>query len=241
MARLIAAWNTPGDARKAACVLFRSLARRLLTELGLAAACAAVCAGGCAAEVNTLEDAPPAGDGGVAPLGGKPSSAGTTSSSGTTSMAGAAGSKVVNAFGGTATGGTTTGGTAGVGGAAGTAGAGGIAHAGSSGGGGINAAGTGGGGTASQGGAGGKTSGGTGGTGSSLACLMSWKNDACDTCSKQTQGDKLGCVDILDCYAANSCGPATCGGNTEKCGANNIAKGTAGYPIAQEVYTCLCK
>jgi hypothetical protein len=226
-------------------VLFRSLALRLLTQLGLAAACAAVCASGCAAEVNTLEDAPPAGDGGVAPLGGKPSSAGTTASSGAKSMAGAGGTKIVNAFGGTASGGTASGGTtSGTTAGGGTAGAGGIAQAGSSGGGGIHAGGTAAGGTAGQGGAGGKTNGGasgTGGTGGSLACLSSWKNDACDTCSKQTQGDKLACVDILDCYAANSCGPATCGGNTDKCGANNIAKGTAGYPIAQDVYTCLCK
>jgi hypothetical protein len=222
----------------------RSRPLRLLTELGLAAACVAVCASGCAAEVNTLEDAPVAGDSGAAPIGGKASSAGTTSSSGTKPMAGAGGSKIVNAFGGTATGGTTTGGTTASGGAAGTAGTGGIAQAGSSGSGGIHAGGTGAGGNAGQGGAGGKTSGGSGGsggTGGSLACLMSWKNDACDTCSKQVQGDKLACVDILDCYAANSCGPATCGGNTDKCGANNIGKGTAGYPIAQDVYTCLCK
>ncbi|HXK20783.1 MAG TPA: hypothetical protein VNG33_23390, partial [Polyangiaceae bacterium] len=65
--------------------------------------------------------------------------------------------------------------------------------------------------------------------------------DQCDTCSKQTQSDKLGCVDILDCYYANACGPASCGGNTDKCGANNIGKGTAGYPIAADVYMCLCK
>ena len=228
----------------------RSRRLRLLTELGIALACVALCASGCAAEVNTLEDAPVAGDGGAAPIGGKSSGAGTTSSSGTKSMAGAGGTKIVNAFGGTASGGTGSGGTASggttsggtaSGGAAGMAGAGGKAQAGSSGSGGVNAGGTGAGGSAGQGGAGGKTNGGAGGTGGSLACLMSWKNDACDTCSKQTQGDKLACVDILDCYAANACGPATCGGNTEKCGANNIGKGTAGYPIAQEVYTCLCK
>jgi hypothetical protein len=228
----------------------RSQPLRLLAELGIAVASVAVCASGCATEVNTLEegDAPVAGSGGAAPIGGKSSTAGTTSSSGTKSMAGAGGSKIVNAFGGTASGGTTaggtsTGGTAANGGAGGTGGAGGKAQAGSSGSGGASAAGTTAGGTAGQDGAGGKTSGGAGGTGSggSLACLASWKNDACDTCSKQVQADKLGCVDILDCYAANSCGPATCGGNTDKCGANNIGKGTAGYPIAQDVYTCLCK
>lgn len=46
---------------------------------------------------------------------------------------------------------------------------------------------------------------------------------------------------ILDCYYQNGCGPSTCGGNTDKCGANNVGKGTAGYPIAQDVYDCLCK
>jgi hypothetical protein len=227
---------------------------QLLIQLSLAAVCLAACASGCAAEVNTLEpDATAAGENGtdipVVTNGGK------SSSGGSSTMAGASGGKVVNAFGGTGSsggkpsgaGGATN--SAGAGGAGGTAqaGAGGAAQAGGASGGNKNGgaggqAGTGGkagGGAASGGTAGSGTAGSGGGTGN-LACLASWKNDKCDTCSTQTQGDKLACVQILDCYYANACGPATCGGNTDKCGANNIGKGTAGYPIAQDVYTCLC-
>jgi hypothetical protein len=47
-------------------------------------------------------------------------------------------------------------------------------------------------------------------------------------------------VEILNCYAQNSCGPSSCANNDDKCGANKIGKGTAGYPIAKEVYDCLC-
>jgi hypothetical protein len=120
---------------------------------------------------------------------------------------------------------------------AGNAGAGGAAAGGSSGGAGGGAAGT--------SGAGGKASGGSGGSGGggvATGCLKDWKdNDACDTCTTQTQGDKLGCVDILDCYALNACGPSTCANNDDKCGVNKIAKGTAGYEIAADVYACICK
>jgi hypothetical protein len=84
--------------------------------------------------------------------------------------------------------------------------------------------------------------GGSGGTGVPTGCLKDWKdNTACDTCTTQTQGDKLGCVDILDCYALNDCGPSTCANNDDKCGVNKIAKGTAGYEIAAEVHACICE
>lgn len=220
----------------------------LLIKLSLVAACLAACASGCAAEVNTLEpgDETVAGDGGtdipVLTSGGKSSSGGSAAAT-----AGASGSKVVNAFGGTgssggnASGGATSdAGSAGVAGSGGKAqgGSGGSAQAGASSGGNKNG-GAGGGGTA---GSGGKASGGAGSGGAgSLTCLASWKNDKCDSCSSQTQSDKQACAQILDCYYQNSCGPATCGGNADKCGANNIGKGTAGYPIASDVYTCLCK
>jgi hypothetical protein len=217
----------------------------LLIKLSLVAACLAACASGCAVQVDTLRpgDETVAGDGGTNPVittGGKSSSGGSGSA-----MAGASGGQVVNAFGGTgssggkASGGAGSGGIAGSGGAAG---AGGKAQGGS---GGTAQAGSGGnknGGAGGQAGSGGKPSGGTGSGGAgSLTCLASWKNDKCDSCSSQTQSDYLGCVQILDCYYQNSCGPATCGGNADKCGANNIGKGTAGYPIASDVYTCLCK
>jgi hypothetical protein len=219
---------------------------QLLFKLAVIGVCVAACVSGCAAEVNTLEpgDEALAGQGGtdmaVVTTGGKSASGGSSAST-----AGTGGSKVVNAFGGTASnggkpaGGATSG--AGTGGKAqgGSAGSGGTTEAGAASGGNKN------GGAGGQAGAGGKSSGGAGSSGAAgagnLACLASWKNDKCDTCSAQTQSDKLGCVQILDCYYANGCGPATCGGNTDKCGANVIGKGTAGYPIAQDVYTCLCK
>ena len=210
-----------------------------LATLSICAVGVASLGGGCAAEVNTLEpleEDAAAGQNSVdAPTnaGSKASNGGKTGSGGT--MSGAAGTKMVNAFGGT----TTSGGSAGTGSDAGNGGT-------------VSSAGAGGAGGTKNGGAGGQlgtggsaqagtSSGGLAGAGGGLACLANWKGDVCDTCSKQTQSDKLGCVDILDCYVANACGPATCGGNTDKCGANKIGKGTAGYPIAQDVYGCLCK
>jgi hypothetical protein len=60
------------------------------------------------------------------------------------------------------------------------------------------------------------------------------------TCTSQTQGDHLACIDILNCYQTNNCSPTACGNNNDAtCGVNKIGKGTAGYPIAQQVYTCL--
>ena len=220
---------------------------RLLIKLSFAAGCVAACASGCATQVDTLTpgDEPVAGDGGT---GMAMTTAGKASNGGSGSpVAGASGGQVVNAFGGTASsGGKASGGAMNGGGAGGVAGSsvqggsGGNVQAGASSGGNKN------GGAGGQAGSGGKPSGGAGsggsaGSGSGLACLASWKTDSCDTCSTQTQSDKLGCVQILDCYYQNSCGPATCSGNTENCGANVIAKGTAGYPIAADVYMCLCK
>jgi len=217
-------------------------------------------ASGCATAVDTLEPLDEvAGDGGSSGTtdGGKTSAAGKSTSggsksSGGSSNTGGSGGTLTGAFGGSAT----TGGKNGTGGSA-TAGAGGKAAGGSAGtanggsasggsagsasGGSAGSGGKSSGGSGGTGGAGGSANGGSGGSGTPLACLMSWKGDKCDTCSSQTQSDKLACADILNCYAANSCGPSTCGGNTDKCGANNIGKGTAGYPIAQTVYDCLCK
>jgi hypothetical protein len=229
-----------------------------LANLSVFALCAASLNGGCAAEVNTLEplDESGAGETNVdmpGAAGTKTTSGGQASSGG--SPGGNAGSKMVSAFGGTSSsggkggaGGSSNSGSSGGAGGSGGANSGGAgANSGGAGGsGGANSGGAKNGGAGGQGGTGGNAqagtaSGGMAGTGGGLACLAKWKGDVCDTCSKQTQSDKLACVDILNCYAANSCGPATCGGNTDKCGANNIGKGTAGYPIAQDVYSCLCK
>lgn len=203
-------------------------------------------ASGCATEVSTLEPTPPeseAGSGGTAgqgssgaPTGGKAPTAGSTASGGS-------GGTGVNAFGGTATsGGKPSGGASGAGGATAGSAQGGSAQGGAAGG--ASQAGSGGKGGASQAGYGGMSgsgSGGSAGSASNLECLKDWKASACDTCSTQTQGDKLACIKILDCYAANACGPATCSSNDDKCGANKIGQGTAGYPIAKQVYDCACQ
>jgi len=205
---------------------------------------------GCARGVETLQGEDSEGDdsgasgsanAGTDPGGSSTSSGGNTGASGSANAG--SGGKIMNTSGGT----NTSGGSAG-GGAGSTAGSGG--KAGSSGSGGVSGT-MGRGGASGSGGSGGKATGGSAGTagsagttgsgGGGTACLQNWKGDKCDTCSTQTQSDKLGCVDVLDCYATNSCGPGTCDGNTQKCGANVIAKGTAGYPIAADVYNCLCK
>jgi hypothetical protein len=199
---------------------------------------------GCATGVDTLEpEEPSAGDGSGATMseGGKPVTAGSKATGGS-SAGSSGGSKLMGAFGGTATSGG-KGGVASTGGAN-TAGSGGKPSGGAAG---SNSAGSGGG-AGSGAGSGGGASGGSnsgagtgGGGGTPLACLKTWKGDKCDTCSGQVQSDKAACSVILDCYYQNGCGPSMCGGNTDKCGANIIGKGTAGYPIAQDVYACLCK
>jgi hypothetical protein len=219
-------------------------------------ASALFCGAGCATEVNPLESRPPAEQ---SIDGGEPGSeGGSTAAAGSAAMAGkpsggsggssSTGGTGVNAFGGTASTGGKGGG--GSGGSAGSEPSGG-GSAGSQGGtatggkGGSGSAGT------SQGGSGGMPQGGSGRGGagaagggsagsSGLGCLSGWKGSACDTCSTQTQGDKLGCVTILECYEANSCGPATCANNDDKCGVNKMGQGTAGYPIAKDVYDCAC-
>ncbi|RYZ07419.1 MAG: hypothetical protein EOO73_12255 [Myxococcales bacterium] len=83
---------------------------------------------------------------------------------------------------------------------------------------------------------------GMGGTGGGSSCAAGWQgNVMCDTCTGQTQSDLKACVAVLDCYVLNSCGPASCSQNDDKCGANKLQKGTAAYPIAKQVYDCMCK
>ena len=70
---------------------------------------------------------------------------------------------------------------------------------------------------------------------------MNWQtNTTCAaSCTNRTQSDEKACVDILNCYQTKNCGPATCSGNTQPCGANTLQKGTAGYQYAKQVYDCL--
>ncbi len=203
----------------------------------VAAACAgaflSAVAGGCATETNTLEpldedDAnASAGSSGAATVPAGGGAAGSKSNAGKSGAASVAGS-ASTAFGGTSS-------TAGSGGKA----AGGNAGAATGGSGGAGTAGQAG---SNQGGGSGAAAGGKGGSGGSATagCAAAWQGDACDTCTAQVQSDKLACVEILNCYVANACGPTTCGNNDDKCGANKIGKGTAGYPIANQVYDCIC-
>lgn len=232
-----------------------------LTTCASALAGLALSASGCATEVNTfpesLAEDPSGGSGGTAsvagyagsgvPAGGKAPVAGSKSNGG----AGGSGGTGVSAFGGTnTTGGKPQGGAPSAGGtSAGSSQAGGSPEGGASQGGAIGAGGKGGAGVG-VGGKGGTSQGGStaaagnGGSagGTPVGCLKDWKGGVCDTCSAQTQSDKLACVKILDCYAVSSCGPASCGtNNDDKCGANKIGQGTAGYPIAKDVYDCACQ
>ena len=213
------------------------LSRGLLCALSVAGA-TALSGSGCATGVNTLEPdgEPNTAGGSSAGKGGSSGGGGSKATAGGGSVG--KGGTAPQAFGGAAaTGGAGGNGGAGAGGSnasGGTAGAGGGAAAGSSSGGAA-------GGAAGGGGTGGGAAG-SGGSGVATGCLVGWEdNDACDTCTTQTQGDKLGCVDILDCYALNDCGPSTCANNDDKCGVNKIAKGTAGYEIAADVHACICE
>jgi MYXO-CTERM domain-containing protein len=88
---------------------------------------------------------------------------------------------------------------------------------------------------------GGTSDGGAGGAPPGQDCLENWRNTTSGaTCTGQTQGDRLTCIQYLDCYYTNNCGPRSCGGNDGTCGVNTIGGGTAGQPIADQVYTDLC-
>lgn len=219
--------------------------RRSPFERILSVALGVALAFGCAKQVNTLEpldeSEPHGSSGATASKGGHSSASAGSGSGGKPSTGGSA----IHAFGGSATSGGTAGsandmgrgGTAdaGAGGGSGSSQGGGTAQAGSSQGG--SSAGTAGRGGGGSGGSGGSGLGGAMGSG----CLMSWRdNDACDTCTMQTQSDKKACAQVLDCYLQNDCGPATCAGNDDECGANTIKQGTAPYPVAQDVYDCIC-
>ena len=83
--------------------------------------------------------------------------------------------------------------------------------------------------------------GGAGGGDSTGGCLYQWREvtSCASKCTGLTQSDQRACADILDCYEENDCGPASCSGNSQTCGANALGKGTAGYPFAKQVFDCL--
>jgi hypothetical protein len=82
---------------------------------------------------------------------------------------------------------------------------------------------------------------GTGG-GTAAGCLADWMSstDCASKCTGATQGDQLKCVEVLDCYEKNSCGPSTWSSNDQTSGSNKRGFGAAPYPLAKAVYDCLC-
>lgn len=71
-------------------------------------------------------------------------------------------------------------------------------------------------------------------------CLAGWEGSSCDTCSGQTQSDRLSCRLYIDCYITNDCDPATCGSVEQVCGVNRLGNGLAPKDIADTVYGCMC-
>ncbi len=71
-------------------------------------------------------------------------------------------------------------------------------------------------------------------------CLGGWEGSSCDTCSGQTQSDRLACRVFIDCYIINDCDPATCGNVEEPCSVNRLGNGLAPKDIADAVYGCMC-
>ena len=72
-------------------------------------------------------------------------------------------------------------------------------------------------------------------------CLIGWQNNtACaQPCLSRTQSDQAACVQVLNCYQNNFCGPSTCGTGGQVCGPNTLGFGNAPYPYAQQVFNCI--
>ena len=76
----------------------------------------------------------------------------------------------------------------------------------------------------------------------STHCAAGWADDPCGaSCLERTQADQRACELVLDCFVENDCGPSTCTGATQACGANALQQGGAPYPYATTVYNCLCQ
>jgi hypothetical protein len=179
------------------------------------------------------------GSGGTSPGAG---GAGSGGMSGGTTSANGGSSGGANATGGISAAGTTGKGGAGAGGtsSAGATGKGGSTGvAGSSGKGGMTSAA--GGTTSAAGGSVGTAGLGSGG-GAATGCLADWKADATcgPKCTGVNPGDETKCAKVVDCYAANSCGPTTCATNDQKCGSNTLGLDASPYASAKVVYECMC-
>jgi hypothetical protein len=74
--------------------------------------------------------------------------------------------------------------------------------------------------------------------GGSASCLENWRNTTCgQSCTQETQEDRLHCTDFLDCYFQNGVGPTDNPDGT--CGVNQFNHGMAPKTIADQVYQCL--
>ena len=82
----------------------------------------------------------------------------------------------------------------------------------------------------------------TGGDPSS--CLFEWRDQSgASACLDETQGDHLECIQILDCWLENDCGPndsCTSSAATGECHPNTLGVGGGGYPYAESVFNALC-
>jgi len=81
-------------------------------------------------------------------------------------------------------------------------------------------------------------------TETSIACSQqNWANTDCGQfCTGQTQEDRQRCNLFLDCYFANNCSPAACGGQDDVCGVNRPGLnqwGVAPKVVADEVWKCM--
>jgi hypothetical protein len=71
-------------------------------------------------------------------------------------------------------------------------------------------------------------------------CLAGWEGSSCDTCSGETQSDRLACRVYIDCYLVNDCDPVSCGNLEQVCGVNRLGNGLAPKGVADAVYSCRC-
>jgi hypothetical protein len=73
------------------------------------------------------------------------------------------------------------------------------------------------------------------------SCLDGWQNNTtcAQPCTSRVQGDQRACIDVLNCYRDNHCGPDTCATGNQVCGPNTLGFGNAPYPFAQQVVSCI--
>jgi len=81
--------------------------------------------------------------------------------------------------------------------------------------------------------------GGTGGTApqTQADCLVGWQGSSCDTCTGADAPDAgASCAEVLDCFAANHCGPASC----HYCEAPDAGVSDRAVELERQVFACKC-